>query len=298
MYLVLRTFLVALVVPAAFFFSAPVVGQGIYAWLIIDILTCLGKCGTAGSTLAIIDEGGLNTINDCSTVSGSIFIHSTSDIDDLTLPPTLQHLTGGCLCTGGNGAYEVDSISANGLQTVATDKSDNSTDGIGLVISDYQTLTSLSFPNLTTIGSNFVLHGNPSVSNVNGFNSLNAVSGNVDITGNFATLDFPSLAVVNGSFNVQSTASNFTCPDFSHVAIKGSFMCAGGVSNPQALTVDNSTTSSSSLANLTTVSVSPSASATGASSSTSGVASASTTAASEGVSVRIWNAGNTFMNFG
>ena len=227
-----------------------------------------------------MDEGSFGTIEGCTTITGSVYIHATSDIDDIVLPPTLQHLTGSCVCTGGEGTYPVDAISAQGLISVATDQADQAAKQVGLVVAYYDTLKSLSFPNLTTVGSHLVLAGNPQVANVSGFDSLNAVSGNVDITGNFASLSLPSLASVNGSFNVQSTSPNFTCPDFSHVAIKGSFVCTGNVSNPQPLTVDNSTTSPSSLPNITTPSVTSSATASSTSTSVAPAASSASSSAS------------------
>jgi hypothetical protein len=164
---------------------------------------------------------------------------------------------------------------------VGLDKADTSTTGVGVVISDYDALTTVSFPNLTTVGSNLVLIGNPLVTNVNGFNSLVAVSGNVDITGNFHTLEFPNLAVVNGSFNVQSSAENFTCPDFSNVSVKGSFACAGNVANPQPLIGDNSTTNPTSLANMTTPNATGTPGVTSTSSSTASSNSSPTSSAAE-----------------
>lgn len=233
------------------------------------------KCGSPGGTIALLSQGGLDTIDNCSTISGSIYIHATGDIDQIVLPPSLKVLTGSCLCNGGADTDSVDAISAQGLTSVATDPSDQGAKSVGLVVTNYNNLKTVNFPNVTTIGSNLVMSGNPSVNDVSGFNSLNAVSGNVDITGNFDSLALPSLAFVNGSFNVQTTSTNFTCPDFSMVAIKGSFVCKGNVANPQPLENDNSTSNPSSLPNMTTPSVSSTVAA-----STSGAAVATTSATS------------------
>jgi hypothetical protein len=101
------------------------------------------------------------------------------------------------------------------------------------------------------LGSDLVVTNNPALNTISGFGALNAVSGNVDITGSFETIQFPSLAVVNGSFHVQSS-KNLTCPDFSNVAIKGTFTCQGNVNNPQPLSNDKSSTDPSNLPNVST----------------------------------------------
>lgn len=121
---------------------------------------------------------------------------------------------------------------------------DSSVRGVGLVISDYQNLTKMNFPNLTSIGSNFIIARNSNASTIDGFQSLQSVAGNLDITGDFDTLAFPNLVHVAGDFNVQSSSKNFQCPPINRVeVVHGSkFMCAGNVGNPEPLPDDNSTT--------------------------------------------------------
>jgi hypothetical protein len=138
--------------------------------------------------------------------------------------------------------YSPTVIDAAGLQTIASDQSDNSISGAGLVITDYQILRTLNFPNLTSIGSNFIIARNPNASIIDGFLSLTSVAGNLDITGNFDTLALSNLGHVGGDFNVQSSSKEFKCPQINRTAIQGSiFVCAGNVPNPKPLLADNST---------------------------------------------------------
>ena len=203
----------------------------------------LGHCGTSGTTLAIASLNDLDSISNCSTISGSLYINAQGDIDTLTLPPSLHTVTGGLFCSGASLTYLTDTIVALGLGTIASDKSDNSLKDVGLVISDYLHLTTLNFPNLTTIGSNFVLARNPLLQTINGFEDIQRINGNIDMTGNFDNVSLPNLKSVEGNFNVESSSPTFVCPDINKTAIHGTiFICTGDVANPQPLSVDNSTT--------------------------------------------------------
>jgi len=103
----------------------------------------------------------------------------------------------------------------------------------------------LNFPNLTTIGSNFVLARNSVLQNIDGFQAVENVNGNLDMTGDFDTLSLPHLRFVEGDFNVESSSKTFQCPAINKTVIHGAnYVCAGSVANPQPLDVDNSTTNS------------------------------------------------------
>jgi hypothetical protein len=151
------------------------------------------------------------------------------------LPSTLHTITGGLVCNGSGLEYDTDAISAPALMIVASNLNDTSSiANQGLVISDYKSLTSISFPNLVSIGSRFVLARNSLLREIDGFQSLTQVAGDLDITGNFFTLDFPSLTTVAGNIDIESSADNFTCPLSlqlrSDVATQGhSVTCAGNI---------------------------------------------------------------------
>ncbi len=137
----------------------------------------------------------------------------------------------------------MNSITAQGLNAVASQPQASTLPTSGFVISDYVNLTRLSFPNLTTVGSNVILLRNPLLKIIDGFGSLTTVHGNLDITGNFDSLELTRLAAVNGSINIQTTSTSFVCPDFSNVSVIGNVNCQGKVADPQPLSNDNSPTS-------------------------------------------------------
>jgi len=200
-------------------------------------------CGQSGTTLAVLETTDLSAIQNCTTIQGSVYVHAPWSNNTLSLPASLQTVTGGLFCTGlgVNGFMAV--IEGLGLKAVATDENETATVGTGLVISDYANLTALNFPSLEMIGSNFILTRNDQLVTLSGFDNLTTVKGNVDLTGNFQRVAMPALQDVSGSVNIQSTSDTFQCPVKSNVVSgNSSFVCAGGVSNPRPLAVDNSTT--------------------------------------------------------
>jgi len=174
-----------------------------------------------------------------------MYIHANWTVQNVTFPASLKEITGSCVCDGGNMTQLVRAITASSLTSVGT-----SPNSAGIVVSNYANISSLSFPKLATVGSNLVISNNPSLNTINGFGSLNAVTGNVDITGDFESFELPSLAFVNGSFNVQST-KNITCPDLLNMNIKGSATCQGNVANPQPLMEDSVTPQEGNFPNVT-----------------------------------------------
>ena len=226
-------------------------------------------CGQSGTTLAVLGKNDLSAIQNCTTINGSLYVHAPWSSDTLSLPASLQTVTGGLFCSGSkiNGSMAI--IEGLGLTAVATDENEFSTIGTGLVISDYPNLTTLTFPSLKIIGSNFILTRNGRIVDLSGFENLTTVKGNVDLTGNFQTVAMPALMNVSGSVNIQSTSDTFQCP-FNPDVVSGNntFVCVGAVSNPQPLAVDDSAT------NLLNVTASSSASPSGASSTAGPSASA------------------------
>lgn len=154
------------------------------------------------------------------------------------MPSNLSAITGGLYCSGGNTDNTTDSINGQALTSVASDPSEPTTGGVGFVIVDYPTLTSLTFPDLTTVGSNFIIARNPKLLTID-FRSLKSVTGNVDITGNIQILELPSLALVNGSVNIQTSLASFVCPLFETVVILGEYACSVGLNFPEPLPVDD-----------------------------------------------------------
>jgi hypothetical protein len=97
-------------------------------------------------------------------------------------------------------------------------------------------LNSASFPQLTNIGGNLDFANNPQLTAINGFQSLQTVGGNIDLTGDFNQVSLPSLTNVGGGINIQTSSKNFTCPissDRTNGVIQGKgFVCAGNITNP------------------------------------------------------------------
>jgi hypothetical protein len=128
-------------------------------------------CGSSGSTITIASVDNLTDIDNCNTILGSLYIHAKGATGTLTLPSSLQTITGGLFCNGTGADYPTEQIQAMGLTSVLS----NDTSAIsssGLVFSDYSDLTNLLFPNLTTIGSNFVVVRNPALYQLDGFDGI------------------------------------------------------------------------------------------------------------------------------
>lgn len=159
----------------------------------------------------------------------------------MVLPNILTTVTGNLFCSGAGVNWSINAISALSLNSVAASTSALTTLQ-GFVISDYFNLTQISFPNLTTVGSNVILARNPLVKAIDGLKALSQINGNLDLTGNFDVLDLTGLKSVSGSINIQTTSMSFACPDFGNVTVKGKISCSGNVANPQPLTNDNSLT--------------------------------------------------------
>ena len=211
--------------------------------VLLEACLLIADCGERASTTTVSDLDDLHALNTCTTFYGSLYLHTSTDAeyDNITIPVALNDITGGLYCSGGGTDSTTDTIIGRRMINIASDPTEPTTGHVGFVIVDYPTLSSLMFPDLAVVGSDFIIARNPKLTTIE-FPSLKSVTGNVDITGDFHTLDLPSLSLVNGSLNLQTSSSNFACPQFGDVEIRGSYACSVGVSNPQPLTVDNSST--------------------------------------------------------
>ena len=235
------------------------------------------------------DLDSVENFDTCSTFLGSLFLHTSTDAEynNITMPPRLGAITGGLYCSGGNNDTTTNLISAVALASIATVPDEASTGRVGFVIVDYPSLSTLSFPDLTTVGSEFVIARNPKLVNI-GFDNLKSVTGNVDITGNFEVLQLPALEAVNGDINIQTSSASFVCPLFANVSIVGLYACSVGVNDPQPLAADDYSTNPTPVnpiaasvpSSSTTGSVSSSIASSSSSASTSNAASSNSPSSS------------------
>lgn len=156
------------------------------------------------------------------------------------MPATLREITGGLYCSGGAADNTTDFILGSALDSVATDSTDPTTGQVGFVIVDYPSLSSLEFPQLEFVGSDFIIAKDPKLAIIE-FPKLAFVQGNVDITGNIQSVDLPALLYVGGNVNIQTSYINFVCPPFTNTTILGGlYNCSIGSNNPEPLSEDDS----------------------------------------------------------
>ena len=110
--------------------------------------------------------------------------------------------------------------------------------GSSLSFVNCTSLTNLSFPQLTSIGGTFLIANDTSLLTIGGFDKVQTVAGSIDWTGNFNNASLPSISDVRGGVNVQSSSDSFVCP-FPEIqnngVVKGKgFVCTGKVSNPSS----------------------------------------------------------------
>jgi hypothetical protein len=119
-------------------------------------------------------------------------------------------------------------ISAPNLTTV----------GSSLSFVNCTSLTNTSFPELTEVGGTFLIANDTSLSVIGGFPNVQTVGGSIDWTGSFDNASLPAINDVRGGVNVQSSSDTFQCP-FPQIqnngVVKGKgFVCTGKVSNPSS----------------------------------------------------------------
>jgi len=120
----------------------------------------------------------------------------------------------------------------------------------GLVFVDNTALTNISIPGLQSVNGSYQIANNTMLKQINGFEKLATVKGALDFNGNFTDVELPSLALVAGAFNLQ-TSANFDCSGFqadksSKNIIKGNYVCSGAVAKPGGAGTKPSSTSGSS----------------------------------------------------
>jgi hypothetical protein len=120
------------------------------------------------------------------------------------------------------------SISAPNLTTI----------GSSLSFVNCSSLTNTSFPKLTTIGGTFLIANNTELTTIGGFNQVTTIGGSIDWTGSFDNASLPDISDIRGGVNVQTSSSTFQCPfpDLqTNGVVKGKgFVCTGKVANPSS----------------------------------------------------------------
>lgn len=241
-------------------FVLNVIASGMISDVVEQVILCCEAnftdtstiCGSPGATTSIFNMDDLNSLNNCTEIQGNLYVQAPGKIPTLMLPPSLVTITGGLVCNGTASKYTT--IQAPSLTTINSAKNNTSNNtNSGLVITNYPSLTNLSFPTLTSIGSQFVLGDNDLLLEISGFDLLAQVGGNLEITGNFYSLNLPSLVSVGGDVDIETSANNFTCPipqlQSSVSAAGGSFVCSGNIKQAnvtQPASSTNSVASSSS----------------------------------------------------
>jgi hypothetical protein len=175
-----------------------------------------------------VQQSDLDALSGCKTLEGTLQI-STGFSGNARLPDSLQTITGGLI----SDFTSAISVTASSLRQLGTNPSASSQ---SLSIQNSMSLSGANFPQLTNIGGNLVLVNNSQLTNIDGFQSLQMVGGNIDLTGDFNQVSLPSLTNVGGGVNIQTSSKNFTCPisnDRTNGVIQGKgFVCSGNITNP------------------------------------------------------------------
>jgi len=212
----------------------------------VSVVFSQSNCGEQGATTSINDWHDIQSFSSCPTFYGSLYLQAgTGSVwANITMPSSLGAITGGLFCTGDSTDSATNFILAQSLASVAPILTDQTIGKVGFVIVDYPDLSSLSFPQLAAVGSDFIIARNPKLAIIE-FPDLTSVRGNVDITGDFQSLNLPALSYVGGNVNIQTSSASFVCPIFRNTSILGSYLCTVGLNNPQPLPADNSSTNPS-----------------------------------------------------
>ena len=120
--------------------------------IILDSSLQIADCGDRDATTTVSDLDDFESFENCSTFHGSLYLHTSTDSEynNITFPTSLDAITGGLYCSGGDNDTTTGSINAQKLYSIGSDITERTTGAVGFVIVDYPTLTSLSFPDLTT----------------------------------------------------------------------------------------------------------------------------------------------------
>jgi len=211
-------------------------------------------------TAKTLDINNNNRLKEFSTqvsnVTGAINIDSNGKLLEVSFPNliwaanlTLRNVSSISIpslavVNGSLGFYEnyFTSISAPNLTTVGS--FGGRTGGLAIVANP--TLANITIPALTSIGGAAQIANNSALGAIS-FAKLSTVGGAIDFTGNFSTVSLPKLSVVNGGSNIESTADiASSCSDISdNSAIAGTNVCKGSVANPTSIATGTGTSSGS-----------------------------------------------------
>lgn len=123
--------------------------------------------------------------------------------------------------------------------------------GNTIAVIDSSELSNLSFPMLQTIGGGLQLANNSKLLNIDGFNALQTIDGDINYYGTFDTVSFGSIEDVKGAANIYTSSGNGTICDLFNKAktaqvIKGKVNCDANSQSPETGGNGSSSSSSSS----------------------------------------------------
>lgn len=213
-------------------------------------------CDTDFEEVILREQSDIDAIAHCTYIYGSLSIElygkdypGNNSVPPVVfnLPAGLTHVGAFSLITYGHAATTT--LNAPGLVSIGT--YENSTGGLTINgdLSEQadSILTSISFPNLQTLGSDFEYWVSPNTSLVTGFPYLEIIAGSLYIYGNITSVDLPSLTSVY-DIVIVSNSTEFECPEnlvqiYDGEANSESIICHGkGGANP---VIESPTTSPS-----------------------------------------------------
>ncbi|ANB13188.1 Ecm33p [Sugiyamaella lignohabitans] len=143
--------------------------------------------------------------------------------------------------------------------------------GGSLAIVSNDQLSNVSFPQLSTVGGGFQIANNTQLGSVLGFPKVKSVGGAIDFTGNFSSAQLPSLTLVKGGVDIESSSSKFNCSSWNQAHSDGDIQGDSYVCKAKSVS--------------TSVAIHATSGASSGSGSASATAAASTTSSSKGGAV-------------
>lgn len=123
--------------------------------------------------------------------------------------------------------------------------------GNTIAVIDSSELSNLSFPMLQTIGGGLQLANNSKLTDIDGFNALETIDGDINYYGTFDVVTFGAIQDVKGAANIYTSSGNGTICDLFNKAktaqvIKGKVSCDANSQSPETGSNGSSSGSSSS----------------------------------------------------
>lgn len=87
--------------------------------------------------------------------------------------------------------------------------------GGSLAVVSNSKLTNASFPLLKTVGGGLQIANNTQLTSIMGFPKVNSVGGAIQIIGNFSSASLPSLNLVKGGVDIESSSDKFNCSSWN-----------------------------------------------------------------------------------